>query len=120
MLRGTGAQEGKMRAGPETRHVISFRRLNLNDEVWPLEVDATFDLIFCRNVLMYFDPRRREQVLRKILKRLSPQGYLFLGDAEGLTGFDSLRMVEPAVHTFRTNAHVGRASREDAAEGGAP
>jgi chemotaxis protein methyltransferase CheR len=119
MLRGTGTQEGKMRAGPEIRSVVSFRRLNLNDEIWPVEVEARFDLIFCRNVLMYFDARRREQVLRKMLNRLSPEGYLFLGDAEGLTGFDSLRMVEPAVHTFRTNVHVGRASPERSAEEGA-
>jgi chemotaxis protein methyltransferase CheR len=87
--------------------VVSFRRLNLNDELWPLEWEAKFDVVFCRNVLMYFDVHRRERVLHKILNRLSPQGHLFLGDAEGLSGFDSLRMVAPSVHTFRANAPEG-------------
>jgi chemotaxis protein methyltransferase CheR len=119
MLRGTGAQEGKMRAGPDIRGVVTFRRLNLNDEIWPLEQEAKFDAVFCRNVLMYFDVGRREQTLRKIVKRLSPHGYLFLGDAEGLSGFDSLRMVAPSVHTFRNNA-APRTPREGPAGKGAP
>jgi len=92
-----------MRAGPDIRGVVEFRRLNLNDESWPLEPGTRFDAIFCRNVLMYFDVQRREHVLRKIVNRLSPQGHLFLGDAEGLTGFQSLRMVAPGIHTLKTN-----------------
>jgi len=104
MLRGTGTQEGKMRAGPELRNVVKFRRLNLNDEIWPLEPEARFEAVFCRNVLMYFDVGRREQALRRILKRMPPQGHLFLGDAEGLGGFEGLRMVAPSIHTFRSNA----------------
>jgi chemotaxis protein methyltransferase CheR len=119
MLRGTGSQEGKMRAGPDIRGVVEFRRLNLNDESWPLEPGTRFDAIFCRNVLMYFDLQRREHVLRKIVNRLSPQGHLFLGDAEGLSGFDGLRMVAPSVHTFKVNAPVA-APRGEPAGGGAP
>jgi chemotaxis protein methyltransferase CheR len=119
MLRGTGAQEGKMRAGSEIRNLVNFRRLNLNDEMWPLDQDAKFEAVFCRNVLMYFELGRRDQVLRKILKRLSPQGYLFLGDAEGLNGFDGLKMVAPSVHTLRNNAAALRATRERPAVKGA-
>ena len=110
MLRGTGAQEGKMKAGPDIRNVVNFRRVNLNDEHWALEPIAHFDLVFCRNVLMYFEAGRRERVLKRILKRLPPRGYLFLGDAEGLTGFDSMRMVVPSVHTFKTNLEVARSA----------
>ena len=120
MLRGTGAQEGKMRAGSEIRNIVTFRRLNLNDDVWPLEPEAKFEAVFCRNVLMYFEPRRREQALRKILKRLPPQGYLFLGDAEGLSGFDGLRTVAPSIHTFRNNAPSPRPPLEEPADKGAP
>jgi chemotaxis protein methyltransferase CheR len=120
MLRGTGTQEGKMRAGAELRSVIRFRRLNLNDEIWPLEPEAKFDAVFCRNVLMYFETDRRQQVLRKIMKRLPPQGYLFLGDAEGLSGFDGLRTVAPSVHTFRVNASADRSAREEPAGKGVP
>jgi chemotaxis protein methyltransferase CheR len=120
MLRGTGTQEGKMRAGAELRSVIRFRRLNLNDEIWPLEPEAKFDAVFCRNVLMYFEAARRQQVLRKIMKRLPPEGYLFLGDAEGLSGFDGLRTVAPSVYTFRVNASAGRPAREEPAGKGMP
>jgi chemotaxis protein methyltransferase CheR len=120
MLRGTGTEEGKMRAGPDLRNVVVFRRLNLNDESWPLEPESRFDAIFCRNVLMYFDPRRREHALRKILTRLPAQGHLFLGDAEGLSGFDGLRMVAPSIHAFRASALPSGAPPEESAGGGAP
>lgn len=106
MLRGTGGQDGNMRAGVEIRNVVTFRRFNLNDEYWSVESDEPFDLVFCRNVLMYFEAGRRERVLRRIIKRLPPRGYLFLGDAEGLSGFEGIRMVAPSIHTLKTNALV--------------
>jgi chemotaxis protein methyltransferase CheR len=101
MLRGRGDQDGKMRAGTDLRNVVTFQRLNLNDEPWSLDAAGQFDAIFCRNVLMYFESARRERVVRRILERLSPSGCLFLGDAEGLSGFSALRMVAPSVHAFR-------------------
>jgi chemotaxis protein methyltransferase CheR len=106
MLRGCGGQEGKMKAGSDIRNVVTFRRLNLNDEPWMLEPYAQFELIFCRNVLMYFEGGRREQVLRRLTKRLPPRGYVFLGDAEGLNGFPGLRLVVPSVYTFTANAET--------------
>jgi chemotaxis protein methyltransferase CheR len=108
MLRGTGAQDGKMRAGQEIRNVVTFRRLNLNDDRWSPEAEMDFDLVFCRNVLMYFEARRRERVLRRILKHLPKHGCLFLGDAEGLTGFDDMRLVAPAVYTSKSNPNLAR------------
>jgi chemotaxis protein methyltransferase CheR len=114
MLRGTGAQEGKMKAGADIRSLVTFRRFNLNDEFWSLETEQ-FDLVFCRNVLMYFDAGRRERVLRRILKSLPPRGYLFLGDAESLSGFAGIRMVAPSVYTFKANVEVARPSHSDAA-----
>ena len=110
MLRGTGAQGGKMKAGQELRNVVAFERLNLNLEDWPLDAGERFDAVFCRNVLMYFEPRCRERVLRRILERMTPQGHLFLGDAEGLTGFAGLKLVAPSVHTFKANAADARAA----------
>jgi chemotaxis protein methyltransferase CheR len=98
MLRGMGAQHGKMKAGPELQRAVTFRHLNLNDSLWAIEAEGLFDLIFCRNVLMYFEPAHRERALRRILARLAPNGYLFLGDAESISGFEGLRMVAPAVH----------------------
>jgi chemotaxis protein methyltransferase CheR len=108
MLRGLGAQEGKMRASQELRDVVHFRRMNLNDEHWSLEPYAQFELVFCRNVLMYFEPARRERVLQRIMKRLPARGCLFMGDAEGLSGFEGMRLVAPSVHTFKANAETMR------------
>jgi chemotaxis protein methyltransferase CheR len=108
MLRGMGGQHGKMKAGPEIRNVVTFRRFNLNDELWSIDSDEPFDLVFCRNVLMYFEGPRRERVLRRILKRLPERGYLFLGDAEGLTGFDTVRMVAPGVYSAKGNPDLAR------------
>jgi chemotaxis protein methyltransferase CheR len=108
MLRGMGGQHGKMKAGPEIRNVVTFRRFNLNDEFWSIEADEPFDLVFCRNVLMYFEAPRRERVLRRIIKRLPERGYLFLGDAEGLTGFNSMRPAAPAVYTAKANPDLAR------------
>jgi len=98
MLKGFADQAGKMKAGPEIRSVIQFFRMNLNEPAYPLT--GKFDLIFCRNVLIYFDMRGREQVVRRLASFLSPGGYLFLGHAESLHGIsDCLRTVVPTVYT---------------------
>ena len=80
---------------------MSFSRLNLNDELWSADPPGPFDLVFCRNVLMYFEPACRQRVIQRLMSRLSPEGYLFVGDAEGLGGLGGLRMVIPAVYTSR-------------------
>ena len=65
MLRGTGAQAGNMKAGTELTALVRFEQLNLNDSVPPwLE---HFDLIFCRNVLIYFDARSRARVIHRLV-----------------------------------------------------
>jgi chemotaxis protein methyltransferase CheR len=82
MLRGCGRQEGKIKAGPEIRSVVKFLRLNLNEAAYA--VNGPFDLIFCRNVLIYFDRTDRERIVRRMLSYLSPSGYLFVGHSESL------------------------------------
>ena len=97
MLRGTGSQTGKMKAGPEIRDVVSFTRLNLNDPVYP--VSGVFDLIFCRNVLIYFDRESKAKVVDRLLSHLAPDGNLFLGYAETTpTLTDRLESVGPNVY----------------------
>ncbi|BDG09108.1 chemotaxis protein methyltransferase [Anaeromyxobacter paludicola] len=97
MLQGTGSQEGRMKAGPELRRVVRFARLNLAAEAWPGL--GTFDLVFCRNVLIYFDPPGKERVVSRLLRHLAPEGYLFLGHAESLSGTSHpLRSVIPTVY----------------------
>ncbi|QRO01502.1 methyltransferase domain-containing protein [Archangium violaceum] len=97
MLKGVRSQEGWMRVGPLLRSVVRFERLNLNAGSYPGV--GTFDLIFCRNVLIYFDLASRTGVLRRLFTHLSPQGYLLLGHSESLTGsLVRARCVQPAVY----------------------
>jgi len=103
MLKGFADQAGKMKAGPEIRSVIRFFRMNLNEPAYPLT--GKFDLIFCRNVLIYFDQRGRERVVRRLANFLSPDGYLFLGHAESLHAMsDRLRSVIPTVYIANDHA----------------
>ena len=98
MLKGTGAQEGRMQAGPELRSVIRFERFNLNARSYT--VPGPFDLIFCRNVLIYFDAASKAQVIDSLLDHLVPTGYLFLGHAESLNRLSTrARTVIPTVYT---------------------
>jgi chemotaxis protein methyltransferase CheR len=97
MLRGVRSQDGRMSATEQTRAAIRFQRLNLNDELPELGV---FDLIFCRNVLIYFDVPSRTQAVTRILSRLAPSGFLFLGHSESLLSSGlRLRPVAPSVYT---------------------
>jgi len=98
MLRGTGEQQTKMRAGPEIRSVVRFQQLNLQADSYA--VGDGFDLIFCRNVLIYFNAVSKEHVVSRLLGRLAESGLLFLGHAESLTGMrDQPRAVIPTVYS---------------------
>jgi chemotaxis protein methyltransferase CheR len=97
MLRGVRSQEGTFQAGPELRALVRLQQLNLNDASYPLS--ETFDLIACRNVLIYFDAAARTRVIERLLHHLAPGGYLFLGHAESLLGrTDRVRPVIPSVY----------------------
>jgi chemotaxis protein methyltransferase CheR len=103
MLRGFGEQKGKIKAAPEIRSLIRFMRLNLNEERYP--VQGPFDLIFCRNVLIYFDMPTRERIVRGLLSHLSPEGYFFVGHAESLHSMtDVIRSVIPTVYVTTDKA----------------
>jgi chemotaxis protein methyltransferase CheR len=97
MLRGTGSQEGAMKAGPEIRSLVSFERINLIADSYPVE--GRFDLVFCRNVLIYFNAATKERVVNGLLAHLEANGQLFLGHAEGMLGMaHRLRRVGPTVY----------------------
>lgn len=96
MLRGRRSREGLMKAGPELRSLVEFSRLNLNDDSYPLQ--GQFDLVFCRNVLIYFDADGKRRVAERLIRHLLPGGYLFLGHAESGSGWrKDLVPVRPAV-----------------------
>ncbi len=105
MLKGRNAEVGKIKAGPELAAVVRAFRWNLNDPAGSVADKPAapslglFDLIFCRNVLIYFDAETRDQVLHRLVARLRPDGWLFLGHAETLTGSTlPLRAVAPTVY----------------------
>lgn len=103
MLKGTGHQEGKMKADEELRAAVHFQRLNLNAESYP--VKGSFDLIFCRNVLIYFNAQSRKRTIERLLESLAPDGFFFVGHAESLHGVtDHLRSVIPTVYSQRSHA----------------
>ncbi len=111
MLKGKRSQKGKICAGPEIRSLITFERLNLARDPYPGE--RPFDLIFCRNVLIYFGSKEKEQVVEKLIGRLAVGGYLFVGHAESLTYLsDRVRTVIPTVYQVR---RLGRSIRSGSA-----
>jgi chemotaxis protein methyltransferase CheR len=84
MLKGTRSQAGKIAAGGELRGLVEFERLNLNDASY--ELGSSFDLVICRNVLIYFDARTRQRVCAQLMNHVKPGGYLILGHAESVLG----------------------------------
>jgi chemotaxis protein methyltransferase CheR len=97
MLRGTGTQIGRMRATRELRDAVRFSRINLNEAHY--HVPGVFDLIFCRNVLIYFSTEGRAAVIERLTDRLSAGGLLFVGHAESLHAHrNRLRAVLPTVY----------------------
>jgi chemotaxis protein methyltransferase CheR len=82
----TDRRAGKVRIAPELRSAIGFARLNLMDTHYP--VGEPMDIIFCRNVLIYFDKPTQEAVVRRLCDCLRPGGYLFLGHSESIAGMD--------------------------------
>jgi chemotaxis protein methyltransferase CheR len=80
-LKGTGAQAGYVRIRPELQKLVSFTRVNLLDAHWP-NVKGPFDVMFCRNVMIYFDKPTQYQILKKFAPLLHPEGRLYAGHSE--------------------------------------
>lgn len=79
-LKGRGGQEGFARVRPELRQMISFKPLNLLAESWP--VKGQFDVIFCRNVMIYFDKPTQGKILSRFAPLMKPDALLFAGHSE--------------------------------------
>jgi chemotaxis protein methyltransferase CheR len=86
VMRAKDHTRGLVRIVPELRARLAFARLNLMDEAYP--VDRDMDLIFCRNILIYFDKPTQSKVLQRLCDHLRPGGYLFLGHSESIVGID--------------------------------
>ena len=85
-----------MRIVPELRRNVTFHRLNFMDEDY--RIGEVFEIVFFRNVMIYFDRSTQEAVIRRICRNLAPGGYLFAGHSESLAGMDiPLTLVETSV-----------------------
>lgn len=98
VMRARDARRGQVRIVPDLRSKLAFARLNLMDEAYPVADDM--DLIFCRNILIYFDKPTQSKVLGRLCAHLRPGGYLFLGHSESIVGID-LPVVQIANTVFQ-------------------
>ncbi len=76
-------ENGFFEVRPDIRRLVDFKYLNLNDKI-AIQLIEKQDVIFCRNVLIYFDLNSKREVVRKFYEKLKPGGYLLLGHAESL------------------------------------
>jgi len=98
VMRAKDRSSGQVRITPRLRSKLAFARLNLMDEAYP--VDTGLDIIFCRNILIYFDKVTQAKVLNRLCAHLAPGGYLFLGHSESIVGID-LPVVQIANTVFQ-------------------
>jgi chemotaxis protein methyltransferase CheR len=97
MLRSKDKARSLVRMKGEIRSRVSFARINFMDDSY--SVDGPFDVIFCRNVIIYFERRIQEAILRKLCAHLRPGSWLILGHSETLTGMDMpLKGVAPTIY----------------------
>jgi chemotaxis protein methyltransferase CheR len=96
LLRGSGPMSGQFKIKKEVAQNVQFQRVNLMDAKWP--IGTTFDFIFFRNALIYFQHDVQDRFLRRMIKMLNPGGYLFLGHSENIPWLHDL--VEPLQHTI--------------------
>lgn len=82
-LRGKGDNRGKAKVRPELRNLIDFQQINLLDKRWPLE--GKFDVIFCRNVMIYFDKPTQLALLERMTRLLVPDGLYIAGHSESFS-----------------------------------
>ena len=93
----TQEKNGEVVMTDAIRSIVRFRLLNLLGE-WPMK--GRFDLIFCRNVMIYFDNVTKERLVERFLDALQPGGFLYIGHSERVTGpaADRLQLVGPTIY----------------------
>lgn len=102
-MRGKGAQAGLVRVRPEVRALVSYHPLNLLDSAWP--INGTFDALFCRNVLIYFDKDTQRRVLEKFIPYMGTSSHLYVGHSESLLHLGDLFRLRGKTVYERRAAH---------------
>jgi chemotaxis protein methyltransferase CheR len=96
LLRSKDRERRLVRVAPEARNHVRFRRLNFMEE---FSFEDHLDIIFCRNVVIYFDRQTQETLFSRFCRKLSVGGYLFIGHSESLAGMSlPLEPVAPTVY----------------------
>ncbi|MBN1828939.1 MAG: protein-glutamate O-methyltransferase [Deltaproteobacteria bacterium] len=94
---GSNQWTGYYRLKPSIRDTVRFRRFNLMDKI---DFCDSLDIIFCRNVMIYFDKKTQNELIDRFYDVLAGGGYLFVGHSESLTGLDHrFRYIGPSVYT---------------------
>jgi chemotaxis protein methyltransferase CheR len=94
--KGIGKWAGHYRVKAGVRGLIGFQRLNFME---PFSFAEKFDIVFCRNVMIYFDKETQERLVNRFHEVIRSQGYLFIGHSESLTGVKhAFRYIRPSVY----------------------
>ena len=80
-----GPKPGTYRIKPDVRMMVQFRQINLTSSAWPIK--SPLDIIFCRNVMIYFNDQTRNQLTRRFVGKLKPNGLLIISHSESIEGF---------------------------------
>lgn len=96
-MKGVGSNHGAYRVKDFLKKLISFRRLNLLDEKYPMK--RKFDIIFCRNVVIYFDKPTQKMLFNRLGDNLADHGYLFIGHSENILNItDRFRLIGNTIY----------------------
>ncbi len=99
-LRGSGERVGLARVRQELMSMVEFRQLNLHDAQWA--ISGPFDVIFCRNIMIYFDKPSQAKILKHFVSYLKPDGLLITGHSENFTYIsDDFVLRGQTVYTLR-------------------
>ncbi len=102
--RGVGQNTGKVRAKKALRDLIQFEQLNLLGEQWPIK--EPFDVLFCRNVMIYFDKETQRKILSRFVPFMKPEALLFAGHSENfLYVSDQFKLLGKTVYTLNSASH---------------
>lgn len=106
-LNGRGAAAGQVKVKPHLSGMVTFRRINLMDERYPIK--TPLDVIFCRNVMIYFDRPTQERLVGRFHRYLKPGGYLFIGHSESLQWLNqSFKSIAPTIYRKESERQEGK------------
>ncbi len=101
--------EAPVQVRPELQELITFRRINFIESQWP--ISTYFDIIFCRNVMIYFDEVTQDRLLTRFADQLVPRGHLFIGHSESILRLDQV-YTSLGTTIYRLNSGVGAAAKK--------